>query len=710
MAAPIALEGDRGLGLTWTGSLRSGSTRLFGRSTSVFGSQHQQQDDDEEALKWAALEKLPTYDRIRTSIFKQTEGDDEVLHQIDVRNMELGTRQQLLDRLVKAADQDNEPFLHKLRERMDRVGITLPEIEVRFENLNVEADAYIGSRALPTLFNYTDNAAESFLESLHLYKTNKKTMTILKDISGIIKPGRLTLLLGPPGAGKSTLLLALTGKLEAALKVRGEVTYNGHTMNEFVAQRTSAYISQHDLHIGEMTVRETLDFSARCQGVAERYDVLSELSRREKEKGIKPDPNIDVFMKAAAMEGQKSSMLTDYVLKILGLDVCGDTMVGDNMTRGISGGQKKRVTTGEMIVGPAKAFFMDEISTGLDSSTTFQIVQCLRQIVHVYNTTMVISLLQPAPETFDLFDDVILLSEGQLVYQGPRDSIVQFFESMGFACPERKGVADFLQEVTSRKDQEQYWIRESQIYRYVPVKEFADAFQSYKVGVELNRELAVLYDKSKSHPAALTTKEYGLGKMELFKACFDREILLMRRSSFIYIFKIFQITTIGLITLTVFFRTEMDDKTEEGASIYFGALFFTLVNIMFNGFVELSMTMTRLPVFYKQRDSKLYPAWAYSLPTWVMRVPLSLMESSIWVVLTYYTIGFAPSPQRFFRQFFLLFVLHQMSLSLFRFIAAVGRTQIVANTFGSFALLIILVLGGFIVSREDIKPWWIWGY
>ncbi|KAH9313294.1 hypothetical protein KI387_028329, partial [Taxus chinensis] len=707
---PLPLEGENGLGLTWTGSLRSGSTRLFGRSNSVFASQHQQQENDEEALTWAALEKLPTYDRIRTSIFKQSEGDDEIIHQIDVRNMELGTRQQLLDRLVKAADQDNGPFLHKLRQRIDRVGISLPEIEVRFQHLNVDVDAYIGSRALPTLFNYTANMFEGLLESLHLYKSNKKTMTILEDVSGVIKPGRMTLLLGPPGAGKTTLLLALAGKLDSTLKVRGTVTYNGHGMDEFVAQRTSAYISQHDLHIGEMTVRETLDFSARCQGVGSRYEELSELSRRERDQGIKPDPDIDVFMKAAAMEGQKSSMVTDYILKILGLDICGDTLVGDNMQRGISGGQKKRVTTGEMIVGPAKAFFMDEISTGLDSSTTYQIAQCLRQIVHVYNSTMVVSLLQPAPETFDLFDDVLLLSEGQILYQGPRELIVRFFESMGFACPERKGVADFLQEVTSRKDQEQYWVNKNQPYRYVSVTEFADAFRSFKVGVQLHSELAIPYDKSKSHPAALTTKEYGLGKTELMKACIDREILLMKRSSFIYIFKLFQITTIALITLTVFFRTEMHDRDVADGSVYFGALFFTLVNIMFNGFVELSITMTRLPVFYKQRDSKLYPAWAYSLPTWVMRVPLSLMESSIWVILTYYTIGFDPNPNRFFRQFLLLFILHQMSLSLFRFIAAVGRSQIVANTFGTFALLIILVLGGFIVSREDIKPWWIWGY
>jgi ABC-type multidrug transport system ATPase subunit len=100
-----------------------------------------------------------------------------------------------------------------------------------------------------------------------------------------------------------------------------------------------------------------------------------------------------------------------------------------------------------MLVGPAKALFMDEISTGLDSSTTFQIVNSLRQSIHILSGTAVISLLQPAPETYDLFDDIILLSDGQIVYQGPRENVLEFFEYMGFKCPERKGVADFLQEV-----------------------------------------------------------------------------------------------------------------------------------------------------------------------------------------------------------------------------------------------------------------------
>lgn len=92
---------------------------------------------------------------------------------------------------------------------------------------------------------------------------------------------------------------------------------------------------------------------------------------------------------------------------------------------------------------------MDEISTGLDSSTTFQIVKCMQQIAHLTETTILMSLLQPDPETFDLFDDIILLSEGQIIYQGSREHVLEFFQSCGFKCPERKGTADFLQEVNT---------------------------------------------------------------------------------------------------------------------------------------------------------------------------------------------------------------------------------------------------------------------
>ncbi|KAK0591662.1 hypothetical protein LWI29_030061 [Acer saccharum] len=410
--------------------------------------QKSEREADEEELKWAAIERLPTYNRLNRVMLRRVMENGRVgFEEVDVNDLDMQNKKNLMESILKVVEDDNENFLLRLRERTDRVGIEVPKIEVRYENLSVEGDAYVGTRALPTLLNYSLNAIEGLLGFFKLFPSKKINVKILQDVSGIVKPSRITLLLGPPGSGKTTLLQALAGKSDKTLRVSGSVTYCGHELHEFIPQRTCAYISQHDLHHGEMTVRETLDFSGRSMGVGTRYELLAELSRREKQAGIKPDPEIDAFMKATAMEGQETSLVTDYVLKILGLDICADIMVGDDMRRGISGGQKKRVTTGEMLVGPAKALFMDEISTGLDSSTTFQIVRFMRQMVHIMEVTMIVSLLQPAPETYDLFDDIILLAEGQVVYQGPRENVLEFFESVGFRCPERKGTADFLQEM-----------------------------------------------------------------------------------------------------------------------------------------------------------------------------------------------------------------------------------------------------------------------
>ncbi|KAG8087193.1 hypothetical protein GUJ93_ZPchr0010g8360 [Zizania palustris] len=697
-------------------SLRMSGSRASYRDHDVFSlasSSRAEAEDDEEALKWAALEKLPTHARVRKGIvLAAAEGDagSGVGEVVDIAGLGFQERKRLLERLVRVAEEDHERFLLKLRQRIDRVGLDFPTIEVRYEHLSIDALAHVGSRGLPTFLNTTLNSLESLANFLHIVPNKKRPLNILHDVHGVIKPKRMTLLLGPPGSGKTTLLLALAGKLGSDLKVSGKVTYNGYGMDEFVAQRSAAYISQNDLHIPEMTVRETLAFSARCQGVGTRYDMLTELSRREKAANIKPDPDLDVYMKAISVGGQETNIITDYILKILGLDICADTIVGNEMMRGISGGQRKRVTTGEMLVGPARALFMDEISTGLDSSTTFQIVKSIGQITSILGGTTVISLLQPAPETYNLFDDIILLSDGHIVYQGPREHVLEFFQSMGFKCPDRKGVADFLQEVTSRKDQQQYWAKTDVRYCYVPVQEFARAFQSFHVGQSVSDELSQPYDKARCHPASLTTSTYGASKLELLRTCVAREWLLMKRNMFVYRFRAFQLLVITVIVMTLFLRTNMHHESRTDGIVYMGALFFAMVAHMFNGFSELAMATIKLPVFFKQRDYLFFPAWAYTMPTWILKIPLSCFEVAITVFLSYYVIGFDPDVGRLFKQYLLLLMVNQMAAGLFRFIAALGRTMVVANTLASFALLVLLVLSGFILSHHDVKKWWIWGY
>ncbi|KAG0499331.1 hypothetical protein HPP92_004022 [Vanilla planifolia] len=504
-----AARASRRIGDSIERSMRASSCRVedvFAR-TSVDGSGRFSEAfdiGDEEELRWAAIERLPTYHRLRTGILKKQIGDGYEHREVDVRKLDGGERQDFINRVFRVADEDNECFLKKLRSRIDRVGIQLPTVEVRFEKLTVEARCHVGSQALPTLANAARNAVDSAVGNVGIRLAKPATISILKEASGIIKPSRMTLLLGPPSSGKTTLLLALAGKLDPNLKMSGEVTYNGYRLDEFVPRKTAAYISQNDVHLGEMTVKETLDFSARCQGIGARYDILTELTRREREAGIHPEPELDLFM------------------KILGLDICAHTMVGDAMHRGISGGQKKRVTTGEMIVGPTKTLFMDEISTGLDSSTTHQIVRCLQQIVHLREATILMSLLQPAPETFELFDELILLSEGYVVFHGPREMALPFFAYCGFVCPDRKPAADFLQEVTSRKDQPKYWSDRTRPYAFVTPMEFARLFRLSSDGLQLASELAEPFDRRRSHPASLVFSRRPVPISALLRASFAK--------------------------------------------------------------------------------------------------------------------------------------------------------------------------------------------
>ncbi|KAJ6793163.1 putative ABC transporter G family member 31 [Iris pallida] len=678
------------------------SESAFSRSSSF----REYGEDEEEELRWAALERLPTAARVRRGFLRDSAGG---FSEVDVSRMGSGEWAPVIDRLL-GDSADTEEFFRRIRRRFDAVHLEFPKIEVRFQNLKVDAYVHVGSRALPTIPNFLCNMTESFLRQLRIFRGRRMKLSILDNISGIVRPSRITLLLGPPSSGKTTLLLALAGRLGSGLKMSGSITYNGHSLKEFVPQRTSAYVSQQDWHASEMTVRETLEFSGRCQGVGLKYDMLSELSRREKDAGIKPDEDLDIFMKALALEGKQTGLVVDFILKILGLDICADTLVGDEMIRGISGGQKKRLTTGELLVGSARVLYMDEISTGLDSSTTYQIIKYLRHSTHALDGTTIISLLQPSPETFELFDDIILISEGQIVYQGPCDAALDFFADMGFICPDRKNVADFLQEVTSKKDQRKYWRVYDSPYQYIPVTKFAEAFSSFRVGKRLSEELAVPYDKRHNHPAALSSSSYGIKRFELLKINFAWQLLLMKRNSFIYIFKFIQLLLVALITMTVFFRTTMHRDTIDDGIVFLGALYFALIMILFNGFTEVSLIMTKLPVLYKHRDLHFYPTWCYVLPSWLLSIPTSLVESGMWVAVTYYVVGYDPQITRFLGQFLLLFLLHQMSLALFHVMAALGRNMIVSNTFGSFAMLVIMILGGFIISRDSIPRWWIWGY
>ncbi|XVF47847.1 hypothetical protein PTKIN_Ptkin03bG0143400 [Pterospermum kingtungense] len=622
--------------------------------------------------------------------------------QIGIFKLGAHERRVFIERLIKNLEKDNLHLLQNTRERLDRVGLKLPTVEVRYRNLCVEAECdVIRGKPLPTLWNSLKSIISYPAVKLFHWKSHRAKMSIVNNISGIIKPGKMTLLLGPPGCGKTSLLKALSGNLSKSLEVSGEVSYNGYKLEEFVPQKTSAYISQDDLHIPEMTVRETLDFSARCQGLGSRQEIMMEVCRRERQAGIVPDPDIDAYMKATSMKGLSETLQTDYILRILGLDICAGTIVGDALRRGISGGQKKRLTTGEIIVGPTKTLFMDEITNGLDSSTAFQIVACLQQLVHVTDATLLVSLLQPAPETFELFDEIMLMAEGKVLYHGPRDDVLKFFENCGFGCPQRKGI------VISRKDQAQFWYNTELPYSYISPDMFSRMFRASPLGKKMDIDLLQPYDKSQCYKNALSFNQYSVSGWEIFRACMSRELLLMKRNSFLYIFKLVQLVIIALVTMTLFLRSGMDIDVLH-ANYYLGAMFFALLILVVDEFPELHMTVLRLPIFYKQKMLCFYPAWAYAIPAIVSKIPISFIQSLVWTSVTYYAMGYSPEVWRFFRQFVIYFAVQVSSASMLRFLAAVFQTLDCSVAISTLVVFLEMIFCGFIIPQSSMPSWLRW--
>ena len=529
--------------------------------------------------------------------------------------------------------------------------------------------------------------------------------------SGVLRPGRFTLLLGPPKSGKTTLLRSLAGLVQKTPGLTfscNELTFNGFSFDQFVPERSAAYISQMDLHYGELTVRETLDFSARCQGFLHR-SMIEDLHAREEKSKIHPDPALDAFVKSWSFGG-KHSLITELILRILGLEHAANTVVGNEMLRGISGGQKKRLTTGEIIVGPARALFADEISTGLDSATTMSVIKALRDACHILDATTLVGLLQPPPETYALFDDVILLSAGKVVYHGPREAVLPFFEGLGLTLPPRSNVseADFLQEVTLMTQQQKFWSDESRAYRYITPatmqREFHETDTWRATEKELSRPLEL--PPHADSTAALSMKKYGAPAKELLRAVASRAWILQKRTKMFAIIRTAQVALMALVLASLFWRE--DKNTVDDGNFFLGVLFYSLLYQLLGGISEMHVLTARLPVFHKQRSLRYYPGWTFAVAVALLRVPYSFLEATIWTNIVYWLVGFNAST-RFLMFWAIMSLINLWSVMLFQLVAAVCRDDTIATAVGSFFLLIFINISGFVINASSVPAWWLEG-
>ncbi|KAA8546784.1 hypothetical protein F0562_003213 [Nyssa sinensis] len=232
---------------------------------------------------------------------------------------------------------------------------------------------------------------------------------ILQGLTGYVEPGEVLAIMGPSGCGKSTLLDALAGRLGSNTRQTGDILINGH--KQTLAFGTSAYVTQDDTLMTTLTVKEAVYYSAQLQ-------LPDSMSRSEKKERA------------------------EATIREMGLQDSMNTRIGGWSTKGLSGGQKRRVSICIEILTRPKLLFLDEPTSGLDSAASYHVMNRIIKLAQQDGRTVIASIHQPSSEVFELFHNLCLLSSGRTVYFGSTSATNEFFSLNGFPCPTMRNPSD----------------------------------------------------------------------------------------------------------------------------------------------------------------------------------------------------------------------------------------------------------------------------
>jgi len=459
-------------------------------------------------------------------------------------------------------------------------------------------------------------------------------------------------------------------------------------------------VQQRDKHFPQLTVKETLEYAHEFCG--------GELLRRGEE--LLSNGSSEENAEALALVDALFTHYPEVVVEQLGLSHCQNTIVGDALMRGISGGERKRVTTGEMEFGMKYVTLMDEISTGLDSAATFDIMNTQRSVAKKLKKTVVIALLQPAPEVVALFDDVMILNAGELMYHGPVSEVEAYFESLGFKCPPGRDLADYLMDLGTNQ-QYQYQVDMPNRQGYVHPRqpgEFAELFRRSSI---YERNLLEL--EQPHNPVLVESAEHHIDPMPVFHQSFwENTRTLMRRQLMItfrnkpYLFgRGLMITVMGLLYATTFYQFDPTEIQVVMGIIFAGTLFLSLGQAS-----QLPTFMAMRDIFYKQRGANFFRTSSYVLANSISQLPICIAETLIFGTLVYWMCGFVSHAEQFFL-FLLILFLTNVGLGSFFFALTSAAPDInIATPISMASTLIFIIFAGFIITESQIPDYFIWIY
>ncbi|KAI9003965.1 P-loop containing nucleoside triphosphate hydrolase protein [Hyaloraphidium curvatum] len=486
---------------------------------------------------------------------------------------------------------------------------------------------------------------------------------ILKGVSGRAKGGEVLAILGGSGAGKTTLLNTLAGRIPSGTQT-GRVLLNGRKRERASWKKTAGYVEQEDIGFAELTVKETLTYAARLRMPSSQFTKEQKLAR------------------------------VDEIIRELGLTDCQNTKVGDPQTGGISGGQRKRVSIAiELIANPA-ILFLDEPTSGLDSFTAFNICESLQNLAKKEGKLIICSIHMPRETILDLFDNIILMSQGSIVWHGPPSDALDHFSKLGFSCPKNTNPADYFLDLISVDKRTPEALAESTA-RY---EVLSKAWNDVSAGIS--------YEPSDEVPCEEVSEGRNNNYFTEVAVLTDRAFKNTYRNPAVAYATIGQTVVLVLLVGLVFFRLGYSVQDVQSRA---GVLFFTLINGTFLSMMPvLQVFVFQRKILRRERAAGTYRVSAAFFANLTAQLPLTLGAMFAFSALVYYMVNLNNGATQYFR-----FILGQCLVALVAmslgFLVAAGAPSLeVAQIIAPMLAVVFIIFGGSFVNADTIPAWIGW--
>ncbi|KAI8366704.1 ABC-2 type transporter-domain-containing protein [Radiomyces spectabilis] len=588
-------------------------------------------------------------------------------------------------------DFDLTDFLKSHNEEAQAAGFHPKNMGVVWKNLVVKG---LGADAKVIGTNYT--WLKSMVQFWKWGKHEGHDFTILKGNNGFCKDGEMLLILGRPGAGCTTLLRVIANMRSSYTDIEGEISYGGIEAREFGKHFRGevCYNEEEDLHYPTLTTKQTLTFALKTKTPGKRL----------------PDESKGEFINKVL-----------YMLgNMLGLTKQMNTMVGNAFVRGLSGGERKRLSIAEQMTTRSSINCWDCSTRGLDASSALDYVRSLRIMTDILHKTTIATLYQASDSIFHLFDKVMVLDEGRCLYFGPTSSAKSYFEDMGFFCPDRKSTPDFLTGLCNPNERQ---FREG-FEDKTPVNsaQFEKVFLESSLYQDMIKEREEYEAKiAESRPdehfreAIREAHQKHAPKRSPFVATYISQVKALTIRQFQLIFgdkgalvsRYGGVVIKGLIMASVFYKMPLDGT---GAFSRGGAFLFSL---LFNALIaqsELAAFMQGRRVLEKHKHFALYHPSAFYIAQVISDLPLALVQVIIFEICVYFLMGLVLDAGKFFTFFIILVVTNMCMNGFFRFWGAVSPNFFMASQLSSILLIACLIYCGYQIPYKMMHPWLFWIY